>query len=456
MNHTTAQRAMVDAALQMAVKGWAVIPWHDTSSGQCSCRKKERCSSPGKHPRLPKWTEKGSRDPDQIVKWWKQWPNANVGIVTGTPSDVFILDFDVRSGGRETLIELMNDFPQIRETFRVRTGGGGWHLYFQNPKGGVKSNAGVLPGMDVRGEGGGVVSPGSIHITGNVYTVQQDAPVLQCPDGLLARVSGWTQERHKNNSGATQESRTQESAKPKGQRKTQVSFESLSAEQQGRIDRVIKLSIPTREGTRNKNAFTFARRLQSVSGFGPDTDPETLREICKRFHEAMMAAAQENGIQIRGAFVDTFNDVRYAWPRIHTPADEVMSGVIEKVAEAFSSGELPDDVVDCLDYLGYADDHDTALLMTLCWQLDQLWKGAGFYLSCRSGESALKQLGASESANFQWVSRRLIQLQRDAVIVCTKPSEPGQRNIASEYKWTWAISSTDCTPSRDTASGSGL
>ena len=423
----------------MVVKGWAVIPWHDAAAGHCSCYLKKACTKPGKHPRPQKWTEKGSRNADQIVKWWNQWPNANVGIVTGQPSGVFVLDFDVRNGGRETLENLFKDFPEIADTFRVKTGGGGWHLYFQNPEGGVKTDQNVMPGMDVRGDGGGVISPGSVHESGGVYIIQNDAPVIPCPAGLLVQVRGWTQERHKCNSGASQESRKQYGSDAEVKRKTQVTFESLSSTQQQQLDRAIKLSLPKQEGYRHKSGFTFTRRLQSVEGFDQTTDPETLRLIIKRFHDAMMAEAQKHGFVIRGTFVDTFNDVRHCWDKIHTPVDQVMAGVIEKVADAFSSNALPEPVVDCLTTLAYYDDRDTSLLVALCWHLDQLWEGQGFYLSVRAGESALKQLGASDAATFQWVSRRMSQLSRDGVIVCTKPSKPGQRNVASEFIWTWSI-----------------
>ena len=451
---------LVDVALQMACKGWAVIPWHDTAAGYCSCRKKQGCTSPGKHPRPAKWPTAGTTNPDQIKKWWKQWPNANVGIVTGQPSGVFVLDFDVRNGGRETLESLCREFPEIQDTFRVKTGGGGWHLYFRNPEGGVKTDSGVLPGMDVRGNGGGVISPGSAHISGNVYRIENASRVAVCPEKLLARVRGnecdgvcqenaeavflgrhslWTQEKHTSNSGATQEQQKQSGTGVAKLRKPQVTFESLSSKQKQQIDQAIKLSIPKTESTRNKNAFHFARRLLTVEGFDQTTDPETLRHIVKRFQDAMVAHARKQGFLIRGTFVDTFNDVRYAWPRIHTPADQVMAAVIEKVADAFANNDLPNPVVDCLTTLFYDDDRDMSLLVALCWHLDQLWTGQGFYLSVRTGESALKQLGASNAATFQWVSRRLTQLSRDRVIVCTKPSKPGQRSLASEYIWTWSL-----------------
>ena len=139
----------VDHALLMAEKGWSVIPLHDTTLGMCSCTKKKRCRSPGKHPRQSGWTKKHTTDPNRIVYWWQQWPNANIGVVTGKPSGIVVFDFDERNGGCETLLKLEREFPELKTAFRVRTGGGGWHLYFQLPKGIVRNSAGThAAGMD--------------------------------------------------------------------------------------------------------------------------------------------------------------------------------------------------------------------------------------------------------------------------------------------------------------------
>lgn len=464
MNGSTTGQPPVDHALQMVKKGWSVIPVHDTTSGVCSCKLKQKCRSPGKHPRQSGWTKKHTIDPERIVDWWRSYPNANIGIVTGTPSNIMVLDFDERNGGRETLLTLEREFPELKTTFRVRTGGGGWHLYVRLPKGGVRNSAGTLaPGLDIRGENGMVLAAGSTHYSGNTYEIEHDGPVIELPEVLLNRF--WTQEGHKKDTkqvaceldggtgGATKKN-ADSSAQPKqvkvqhahcdnrcaSTRKPQVERESLSSSQQEGINKAIRLSLPDGPGQRNRRIFDFARRLQSVEGFEQETtDPETLRPIVKRFQRAMMAAAQHKGFEIRGTFADTFNDFRYAWPRIQTPIDQEMTSVVGKCLAAIAINDLPEPVSDCLDALAYADDHDTAALILLCYFLDQHWKGKGFFLSVRSGEAALALLGASESANFQWVNRRLIQLAREGVIVCTKPSRPGQRKIASEYAWDWVV-----------------
>lgn len=442
MNRSTTDMPLVDHALRMATKGWSIIPVHDTTSGTCSCRLKDKCRTPGKHPRQSGWTKKSSLDADQIVRWWKQWPNANIGIVTGTPSGIMVLDFDVKSGGHQTLVNLLQEFPEIGETFRVKTGGGGWHLYVQIPEGGVGNYAGILPGLDIRGDNGMVLAAGSTHHSGNKYEIQKDAQVIALPDVLLVRLgighkrdTSTTQEQRRN----TQEKRKQVKETLERLRTKQVVWESLSSSQQAEIDRAIQLSLPTGPGQRNKSGFIFTRRLQSVEGFDQTTDPNTLRQIVKRLHGAIMATAQKNNFVVSGSYIDTFSDVRHAWPKVHTPVNEAMASIIERCQDALNSDQLPEPVADCLDALDYSDDDDTAALILLCWHLDQHWQGQGFFLSCRAGEDALKQLGASESATFQWVNRRMAQLELDGVIFCSNPSKPGQRGTASEFIWTWVV-----------------
>ena len=72
-------------------------------------------------------------------------------------------------------------------TFTVTTGKGR-HVYFRQPPGGPLGNSiGALAGrgMDVRGSGGFVVGPGSVHYTGARYsTVNAAVPVAPAPGWL--------------------------------------------------------------------------------------------------------------------------------------------------------------------------------------------------------------------------------------------------------------------------------
>ncbi|MEI8015207.1 MAG: bifunctional DNA primase/polymerase [Nitrospira sp.] len=147
------------AALVYGDMGWRVHPLHGmTKDGRCTCGNSE-CKSPGKHPRLNMWQDYASCDRATIRSWWKQWPNSNVGIVTGAASGIVVLDIDGPDG--EENVKSLN----LPVTFEVKTRRGR-HLYFLHPGYPVKNRIGMQPGLDLKGEGGYVVAPPSKHVAG--------------------------------------------------------------------------------------------------------------------------------------------------------------------------------------------------------------------------------------------------------------------------------------------------
>jgi len=439
MDCTTVASTLHDQALELAARGFAIIPVHDTSRGQCSCRKGAGCTSAGKHPRVKEWTAAGSSDPDQLRDWWRRWPAANIGIVTGQQSGIVVFDFDPRHGGETTLRDLNQQVPDVRKTYRVKTGGGGWHLYWQLPAAGAVSRAGVMPGLDIRGDGGMVVAPGSIHASGGVYVVQNLAAILPLPPAFLPLIHPRTQEGHKKDTRETQERRKQDTrcvSLVSGVQKNPLDLATLSDTQKQQIRTAIKRSIPDRAGVRNQHVFQFARRLLAVDGIDQETDPESLRPFVIKFHEDTMTAAAQLEFSVNGSCAETMDDFRFAWPRIVRPQQDVMLEAIEQCRQAIQTGAFPDPVRDCLEHLGYIAESETAALVLLCWFLGQHWQPVPFFLGVRAGENALSQLGFP-SISFQTVSRRFLCLERDGVLKCTFKAKPGQREAASEYIWTW-------------------
>jgi hypothetical protein len=113
-----------------------------------------------------------TRDPAKIDEWWKLTPNANVGIATGTVSGLIVLDMDPRNGGEESHRELSRRFGRWSDTPIAHTGGGGTHEFFQHPADEpvpCRSNLGEFVGIDLKGDGGYVVAPPSIHPNGESY-----------------------------------------------------------------------------------------------------------------------------------------------------------------------------------------------------------------------------------------------------------------------------------------------
>jgi hypothetical protein len=160
--------ACARAALEALDRGWSVVPLHTATGGRCSCGDSD-CPAPGKHARV-RWKSymelRAGRD--QVVRWWRRWPGANVGIVTGAVSGLVVLDVDPRHGGEDTLAELEARNGALPRTVEALTGGGGQHLYFRHPGVRVPSRP-VAPGLDVKGEGGIVVGPPSVHVSGRPY-----------------------------------------------------------------------------------------------------------------------------------------------------------------------------------------------------------------------------------------------------------------------------------------------
>lgn len=151
-----------------AKNGWPVVPLHTPSGdGGCSCSRGKECPSPGKHPRTPNGFKDASTDSFQIGEWWEKWPDANIGIVTGAVSGLFVLDVDLRHGGDETLAQMERQYGALPRTAKVRTGGG-WHYYFRHPGGEVRSGK-LGPGIDLKADGGYVVAPPSLHASGQSY-----------------------------------------------------------------------------------------------------------------------------------------------------------------------------------------------------------------------------------------------------------------------------------------------
>ena len=157
-----------DAALSYAARGWHVFPLHTWRDGRCSCRR-SACDSPAKHPRTTHGLKEASIDPPTIRAWWSRWPDANIGIATGAVSGFFALDIDPRHGGPASLEAWEREHGPLPRTLESETGGGGSHKLFLHPGFPVKNRTNFAPGIDVRGDGGYIDAPPSLHCSGGRY-----------------------------------------------------------------------------------------------------------------------------------------------------------------------------------------------------------------------------------------------------------------------------------------------
>jgi hypothetical protein len=132
-------------ALVYASLGLRVIPLYETS----------------KTPRIERWAERASADPEQITRWFECWPDSNVVILTG--GGIIALDVDVRNGGMKSFKTLLKG-RQLPETAEAITGTGGRHFLFRvDPALAIRNIDGLLPGIDVKGERGWLVVKTSVH-----------------------------------------------------------------------------------------------------------------------------------------------------------------------------------------------------------------------------------------------------------------------------------------------------
>src|SRR6516165_10025674 len=62
----------------------------------------------------------------QIESWWRDYPNANIGIVTGAISDIVVIDCDSKTAAKA----FEKTYPEAKSTLQVVTGRGK-HFYFR-------------------------------------------------------------------------------------------------------------------------------------------------------------------------------------------------------------------------------------------------------------------------------------------------------------------------------------
>ncbi len=190
----TKDKRPLKSALSYAARGWPVFPLHTPTKNGCSCKKKD-CKSIGKHPR----TKNGHKDATTyrsfIRKWWEKWPDANVGVVTGQESGLLVLDIDSRHGGEDSLLELEQQHDELPDTAETITGGGGHHIIFAHPGSVIKSKASIRQGVDVKADGGYIVAPPSLHVSGRRYrwalsSDPKTVAIAPCPKWLLDELEG--------------------------------------------------------------------------------------------------------------------------------------------------------------------------------------------------------------------------------------------------------------------------
>ena len=162
-------------ALKYAALGFAVFPLKPHT----------------KVPATPDGFKSATTDVEQIKSWWTAAPY-NIGIATGTASgNLLVIDLDVdkdkgKDGKRAAMQWLKEHGKDFPKTAIAKTGRGGLHMLFY---GNGRNKANLLPGVDVRGEGGYIVAPPSIHPNGNIYQWLSALKIAAADDTVYAFIN---------------------------------------------------------------------------------------------------------------------------------------------------------------------------------------------------------------------------------------------------------------------------
>lgn len=125
---------------------------------------------------LIKWAKYQKEAPSKqaVLSWVKQFPDMQLGIVTGAISGIVVID--VEAGG---------DYKQFPETAMVKTGGDGYHLYYKHPQTPVKNGVRVAELVDIRGDGGYVMASGSESTKGSYEQIEYNGDLTQYPVEMM-------------------------------------------------------------------------------------------------------------------------------------------------------------------------------------------------------------------------------------------------------------------------------
>lgn len=179
---------LIETALKYIADGFPVIPlcWPD-ALGNCGCGRNHQDKAIGKVPLVEHGLKDATITQQGVRDYWRRWSKANIGIVI--PSGVFVLDIDVEHNGFESLAKMEREHNfDLTQTWLVTTGGGGQHYYYKTDKP-IRNTARMAgyDGMDIRGTGGYVVAPPSLHRSGERYKVSPvwDGPITLSPAKLI-------------------------------------------------------------------------------------------------------------------------------------------------------------------------------------------------------------------------------------------------------------------------------
>lgn len=278
-------------ALSMAAKGFGVFP----------------CKPNGKEPTCL-WQQEATTDPDVICQWFADNPHMNYGIALDDKT--FVLDLDCKNGknGITDLAALEFENSDLPESFAIKTPSGGCHIYLAGNAPNSVGKKELGDGIDVRGQGGYVLGPGSV-IDGKPYEIENDAVITEAPQWLLELTARRVVAPAKRDPSVTLDA-------PHEVRKMRTYLESLVAqgdvaiEHCGGNDRTYKLFGELMDFISDDRALALVAEIWNAA-CEPPWSKDELRTIC-----ANAVAYRQNDIGARAGkpAAEVFKDAKLSAP----------------------------------------------------------------------------------------------------------------------------------------------
>ena len=179
------ENPMLAAALEYAARGWYVCPL------RAGTKADHLTGAGGYH--------NASRDPEQVRRWWTQWPDANIALNLEA-SGLVALDPDTykESCGWHNYI----NGREIPVTLVQRSARGGLHLIFKADPGAEYPGT-LCPEVEIKHRGYIMLEPSTFE--GGTYRFETDDEPAPCPEWVPRKVKA--EEPPKNCGSATEDER---------------------------------------------------------------------------------------------------------------------------------------------------------------------------------------------------------------------------------------------------------
>lgn len=132
------------------------------------------------------WPNIATTDPATAKAWWSGENRLfNIGVAMGTKSGIIDIETDTHNGanGEDALKAFVDDAgATLPATWAFVSGSGGIHRLFKCDQP-ITNKTGILPGVDVRANGGYAVFPPSVHPNGKQYKWLKGQNPTAMPDG---------------------------------------------------------------------------------------------------------------------------------------------------------------------------------------------------------------------------------------------------------------------------------